>query len=607
MLEPIRDRFFKSTVFKGLLSSYVQRPDALAVSKAVVGDQIKEAKEATVATLPDLVKGELTKIETMQKNEAMRFRVPMNMNSWSNPDRKLGSDVPFSYLRRMSVIYPIARACINRRIRQITQLSWDVTTIDGIEGENGYDNEIAEVKLFLKQPFGHNSRMRKMITMLIDDILTLDAVSYEIAKTRGGTFRHLIPVDPTTMALKVDESGATPEPPEEAYVQYIGGHKTAGFTTDDMIYDMMNPRSNTPYGISPLESLIIQVESAVRGAMYNLSYLKENNIPEGFLTLPSDIASNKNQVEDWQMWFDAILAGDSRTIHRLKVIPNGSEYTPAKKPEDMAFEKFELWLLQQTCAMFDIPPQDIGITYQVNKSTSESQANLSRERGLIPLGNFVKEIFDHIIQDVMGHVDLQFIWTNINPIDRKEEADIAKTEMDMGASSVDQYLIAKGEEPIGLGHYIQTKEGPMLVERFLKREKELMSLNAADQAKAATEAKVNAPDAKKDGESDPAKKAEISEEDEDRLELEDLRKWRKCVYRDIEDGKELRLKFASEHIKQKVHEAIEKRLISVHSKEQAKLVFDEYLDSKLRASLTLLDHAKELRKIEHEYTDTSTS
>src|SRR3990167_6096172 len=227
---------------------------------------------------------------------------------------------------------------------------------------------------------GHKTRLRELLTIIVDDTLTIDAVTFEISRLRGGKFQNLVPVDPTTIALKVTETGATPEPPDPAYVQIIGGRNIAEFTTDEMIYEAMGNRSYSPYGFAPLESLILQAEAALRGTLYNLNYFRENNVPEGFITLPTEVAQNKVQVEEWQMWFDSIVAGDQRMTHRLKILPGGAEYIAAKKPEDMAFEKFELWLLQQTCAVFDVPPQDIGITYQVNKSTAESQSSLSLER-----------------------------------------------------------------------------------------------------------------------------------------------------------------------------------------------------------------------------------
>lgn len=560
-----------------MLKLYVSKPDALVISKQTSNDQIQQAQNK----IPELVKDEVEKQRLLDRNTAMRMRLPFNINSNTNPDRKPLASVPFSYLRRMAITYPIARACINRRIRQITQLDWDITTIDDIEGEKGFEQQITIVKSFFKRPMGHKTRMRELLTIMIDDILTIDATCFEMQKTRGGEFMYLIPVDPTTIALRVTDTGGTPEPPEYAYEQYINGHKIAGFTTDEMVYDFMGNRSYSPYGLAPLESLIFQVEAAILGALYNLSYFKESNVPEGFITLPEEVATNKERVEEWQLWFDAIMSGDPRMQHKLKILPGGAEYTPAKKPEDMAFEKFELWLLQQTCAVFDVPPQDIGITYQVNKATSESQRDLSRERGLIPLGNFVKEFLDELIQEEMGFEFLQFNWRNINPVDRKEEIEIAEKEINLGALGVDEYRIAQGRKPLGIKPFIMTAKGPLPVDDFVSGKFDITAVPDINP----TEQNISPDDQQKQ-----------------KMELIDLKRWRKCIYRDLEQGKKLRTRFPSEYIDQEIHDEIEKSLKVVNNKFQAKMVFDQFIDPELRASMTLLKYAGKLREIEHDFT-----
>lgn len=556
-----------------------------------------ELESSLPKLITEKVGEEIRKLDMLKRNESMRFNAVARVNSQTNPDQKYLADLPFSFLRRMAQIYPIARACINRRIRQITQLDWDITTIDEIEEEAGYEEQIKTVKAFFKQPIGHKTRMREMLTMMTDDLLTLDAVSFEMQKTRGGEFMHLIPVDPATIVLKVTEQGGTPVPPQTAYRQIIQGQVIAEFTTDEMIYDFMGNRSYSPYGLAPLESLILQVESAIRGAMYNLNYFRENNVPEGFIDLPDDVATNRNAVEEWQMWFDSLLAGDARMVHRLKILPGGAKYTAAKKPEDMAFERFEVWLLQQTCAMFDVQPQDIGITLHVNKATADSQADIGRERGLIPLGNFFKEVFDDIVQVEMQQENLQFVWLNINPVDRKEEVEIAEKEIKMGTLGVDEFRIEQGREALGLEPYIDTPSGPLLVADVVSGKVG----PAADAKRAdtiASQPKVLPTGSTGAGFKEPEQKGEAVEQAQ--RELEDLRKWKKAIYNDLEVGRKLRVKFPSSHIAPEIHEQIAERLADVHSKMQAKLVFDEYLDPQIRAAMMLMRHATELRRIEHD-------
>lgn len=556
--------------------------------------ELAEAKKV-VSEIPALIEKEVTaKVQVelqkeiaLRNNEAMRMRGVKRFNSSQNPDRKPDGDIPFSMMRRMATMYPIARACINRRIRQMIQLEWDITTVDDVTGEEGYTDQINLVKEMFKQPMGHKTRFREMVTLMVNDILTIDATCFEFQRTRGGTLLNLIPVDPTTIALRVTETGGTPEPPEHAYVQIIEGHEVGRFTTNEMIYESMGSRSYSPYGMAPLESLILQCEAAIRGMMYNLNYFKENNVPEGFIQLPDATATSRDQLEEWQDWFDALVAGDPRMTHRLKLLPGGSTYTAAKKPEDMSFERFEMWLLQQTCAVFDVPPQDIGITYQVNKATAESQSDLSRERGLIPLGNFVKEIFDDIIQVELGFDKLQFEWRNINPVDRGEEVEMIDKEIRLGVKSIDEYRIEQGLEPLNAPHMVYTPKGPILLTDITSGK-----YNAQQEAAATEEADV----VNETDKNATAHDLAIAKE-----EMRELRLWRGCVMADIKKGKPPRTHFESTIIRPEVMKHISTELAKVNTRFHADLVFSQYLDPEIRASLKLLKFSSSIREVEHEH------
>lgn len=562
----------------------------------------KKTQEITSKITSDIA--EQAKLEKVfNQNEAARFRIPWGFNQWVNSDRKMGSDIPFSYLRRMATLYPIARACINYRIRQLTKADWDITVNDEIGDEKGYESQIKAAREFFKHP-GDGLKFRELVTIIVDDLLVTDALAFEYQRDRAGRLLGVVPVDPTTIVLRVTEQGGTPPPPDIAYAQYIKGKKIAEFTTDELFYGMMNKKSYSPYGLAPLESLILQAESALRGTMYNLNYFRESNVPEGFLTLPEDVATTPEVVQQWQQWFDDMLSGDSRGVHRLKILPGGATYTPAKKPEDMAFERFEMWLLQQTCAVFEVPPQEIGVTYQVNKATGQTQQDSGTVKGLYPLANYVRELLNEWLTEKLGFENLQFVWVDLNPVDRKEEAEIAQIEINMGALSVDEYRVEHGREAIGLGPYVRTGVGVSLVSDLLNApvtDKPLAG-DPANQGDPAPESGDTIEENKPTGnnpDNNEAPKAKVKVLDENDLEQQDIKRWRKCVYADLEKGRELRINFKSDFIKKETYDLIQEGLKGVTNKFQAKIYFDQFLDPEIKASLRLLKASEDMRRFEN--------
>lgn len=554
--------------------------DYLIHDGEIIKPVIQEGIEKGLISQPQM---DITKADGLQAN-AMRFRMPFNWNSNVNPDTKMFSGVSFTVLRQFALVYPIARACINRRIRQMTQLQYDIVSTDEEVEIDSNDSRVQQIKQFFKEPMGNKTRLRELISIMVDDTLTIDATCFEFQRRFNGELMYLVPVDPTTIVLQVTDTGAVPAAPLPAYKQYIGGRLIASFTTDEMIYEAMNPRSYTPYGLAPLESLLLQVESALRGGIYNLNYFKEGNVPEGFVTLPEEEGTTLEEVRQYQEWFDTLMAGDPRMQRRLKILPHGSEYIAAKKPEDMAFEKFEMWLLQQTCAVFDVQPQDIGITLDVNRASGETQQEIGKERGLYPLANYLKEIFDDLIQVEMGFTDLQFVWINIDPTNELDEITVAEKEIKIGALSVDEYRKSKGLDPIGLDHYVMTAKGPVLV-------KDLDALSAIQ---------LKGAEAAADGNTNTSDKSTKDNPDDviEAMEQAELKKWRTCIYNDLKENKPLRKSFKSDKVRPEVIEEISNALEGVTTRLQAKYLFDVYVDPRVKSAMELLGATSELRRYE---------
>lgn len=406
----------------------------------LVDAKVAERTTELGKTITQHLDGELSKASSsptsMGVKGAKRYavnQVPNNTSLTTKP----GTTISFKVLREFAIKHEISRAAINYRKRQMAKLDWDIVAAEH-DQTSANAEEVAAAKLFFKRVGGAGNKYRKFLAKTIEDLLVLDAVAIEKQRTVGGKLLDLIPLDASTIQLRVDESGATPLPPEIAYRQIIRGQVVAEFTTLDMVYDMMNPRTDTPYGLAPLESLMIVVSSSLKAGLYNLSYLTDGNIPEGFFGVPKEWTPN--MIKDFQENWDAVMAGDAQATSKLKFTPEGS-YTPAKKQGDMAWEMFNDWLMKVTCALFDVQPSEIG--FHPNKGglggagMAQQSSQTSDEKGLLPLAAFIEEIFTEIIQDELGFTDLAFHFTGL---DQDKDAQIE--------AEVNGTLIATGQRTI---------------------------------------------------------------------------------------------------------------------------------------------------------------
>lgn len=373
-----------------------------------------------------------------------RYQFTKDMiNGGSMRKRKPGSNITFETLRAFSISHEVTRACINLRKRQITGLNYQIITAE-TDDKNTYDKDIAVVDAFFKKLGGRGIGYTRFINKFVEDIMVLDAVAIEKQRARNKTLYNLIPIDAATIRLRVDNSGGTPEPPETAYIQLIRGEVTAEWTDDEMIYEMMNPRNDTPYGLAPLESLMIIVNSSLKAGMYNLGYLTDTNLPEGIFTLPDNW--QPQQIKDFQEYFDALMAGDETMSRRLKFMPQG-QYTPTVKPNDMAFNEFNDWLMKVTCALFEVTPIEIGFNPKTGLGGvgyNEQQGEIAENKGILPLANLIKGLFTDIIQKELGFTHLAFDFPGLQSKDEKAVAETNEILIRSGQRSINELRTDEG-------------------------------------------------------------------------------------------------------------------------------------------------------------------
>jgi len=511
----------------------------------------------------------------------------VNPNAFNSVARSNVKDKPEQYinpllLRNFSVDYPIARACIDYVKNVITRQDWDIVK-ENEEEELSNDDEI-RIKLqeFFKRPYGFDSSMRIFLENIIEDYLVMGSVSIEKVRTRGGSVFNLMPVDVSTIKVRINDNGRIPNPPEIAYEQWVMGFKVAELTKDDLIFRVKNARPNTIFGLSPLESLIIQVQSALAGSLYNYKFFTDSNLVEGFVEVPEDW--NKDQIQEFQAYFDSMISGDPRFQRRLKMMPGGMKYTPTKKPEEMQFERFELWLLQQTCAVFGVTPQTLGFTNQINKATAEVQYEVTQDRVGKGLQQFIEELFTDIIQNSMGYKDYRFSFVKVMETDELEEAQIEDIKIKNGTLSVDEIRRANGLEEIGLGHFIMTGQGPQFINDLLNGEDEASNNPENNlETNAETNVEIN----------------EIEDEiGDEELERKEFVTWKKYCLNAFKRNKLESLKeFKTYHIKKEIEEEIKKNLNEVQSKEDIVLIFNDYISGDYKSVSDLKRILNELNKI----------
>jgi SPP1 gp7 family putative phage head morphogenesis protein len=357
---------------------------------------------------------------------------PTGHNTAARPRANTGRP-SFTTLQGILQAWDVARLCIEHIEDDLRSLDWSIAPDEGVEED--VSDQVKAARKFFDKPDGLTP-FDSWQQELLEDLLRFDAPAVFRRRTRNGKVGALEVVSGVTIAPLLDYYGRTPTPPAPAYVQYTNGVPAVWLTSDDLIYRPFRTLPESPYGLPPIEWLLLTANTDIRFQWHFLMYFTEGTVPEAFMEAPPD-ASDPEQLEAFQNIYDAAMEGDQAQKHRVRWIPHGSN--PHILEHKNFDASFPLYLMRKTCAAFKVVPADIGITDTVNKASSETQMDVQFRTGTMPRVRYLQGLYTRILQDDLGLKGVQFKFdTGREKEDRLDEARAHQVYVSIGAESPDE-------------------------------------------------------------------------------------------------------------------------------------------------------------------------
>ena len=310
--------------------------------------------------------------------------------------------VSFTTLQGIIEAYDVAQMAITHRIDSVRSFDWYLEPLDGVSGDTS--EMVNYAKSILKSP-DRELPFRAWLSKFLWDTLAYDAGTLYRMRNNAGKVIGLKVVDGTTIAPLIDYHGGRPTGEAPAFVQFAQGVPWNWLTQDDIIYIPFRPMPNTPYGKSPIESVLLNANTDLRFQNYFLSRFTEGTVPEGFAVSPE--SWSPDQISDFQEAWDAIMYGDESKKHQIKWVPGGTSFEWTR--ENTFDSEFSLFMMRKTAAAYHVTPADLGFTETVNLASSETQLDVQFRIGDLPLIQHVQEILSDFIQNDLG-LPLQFVF-----------------------------------------------------------------------------------------------------------------------------------------------------------------------------------------------------
>lgn len=351
-------------------------------------------------------------------------------------------------LRAFSESNPWVRIAINHRKRTISKAKWAIVRVD--DPKAAPDPRIVKkaTELFT---FVNDTRtnLSWLLGEIVEDILVLDAGVFEKEKRHNGEIAALWPIDGSEIAPDPNWDGSEPNKPR--YYQFRDGRLIAAYRNDELTYMMMNPRTNSAVGFSPLEALFNDVEADLYGAKLEYRELKQT-VPAGLLYMGSGLSAEL--VESFRDQWDneiaaqkgvAIMGGGDNAMDGQK--PNPPQFIEFKKPDGKARREYIKWLVTKIAAGFEIDLLVFNLSETINKSVGNN-LTAKTDTGLLALGDTVA---DFITREVIWELDPShrhgFVFQELVPRDIKQELANQQAMMAMGATTPNEVRALHGLDP----------------------------------------------------------------------------------------------------------------------------------------------------------------
>ena len=240
-----------------------------------------------------------------------RFQYPVSFNLPTPPGQDGFRLASFSTLDSLSRLHSITRVCIERRKAAICGLDWDIVpTREASKAYQGSHSALkdfgerrAEAVKFFARPDPNYDDFSSFLSAILEQMFVYDALSILLKPKRGrGLGRGILgseldcieQVDGASIRPLLSLSGGRPRPPAPAWQQFLQGvprsdigamwdhrdieeaglrgYEGPAFSTDQMMYRLMVPRVNSPYGMSCVEMGLIVIMTGLRKQAYQLEY-----------------------------------------------------------------------------------------------------------------------------------------------------------------------------------------------------------------------------------------------------------------------------------------------------------------------------------------------
>ncbi len=294
---------------------------------------------------------------------------------------------------------------------------------------------IDKVLTVFDNPNTSDDDLQSFIAQIVEDVLVWDAGAWEYVEKpkfipNNNTLSFEV-VPGFSLAHNLLWKG-DPGKPRWAQV-YDDGNIGEQFLDKDIEYLSMRKRSWTPFGLSPLETVIDIMDAWLGIASYQRR-VASDAYPSVLLTLGENVSEDTVRIV--RSYWDNELRGRG-TPGIIGNLPKPEVFDLKPGGDTLLMLAYQEMLVRCISFAFDLKPIDFSIERDVNRTTAEVQRVSSLREGPKTLARMIQQKMNQRVMpkiaELLGEPDvlkLEFFWMNIDPADDLAQAQMYKIYLD---------------------------------------------------------------------------------------------------------------------------------------------------------------------------------
>lgn len=338
---------------------------------------------------------------------------------------------------------------VNRIVRDCVKVPMRIVPRDRNKKiTSAVQRRIDLVQKFFDNPNSNKESTNDIREKVIRDLLVFGRGTIEKVNS-GNRIIEMYAQNPKGITIRSDQSGNLK--PERTYkLSPSIAEEPIYWDIDEMIYMVLNPISNSLYGIKILDGIANTVASDILRAAHNSNYFVNGAEAAGLLGLEG---MNNKELEKFRAYWKSNFKGTGNA-HKTAAVNVPVKYVRmAITNRDLEFNEYGKELRGKIYAAYGMQPVIMGmVDGTTGKLNSGEQIELYKDGALRPI--LSKESFYYtteIIYMGFGFDDIKVDFPSLDMIDVATQSATDIAEVGSGLRTINEVRLRRGDPPVNWG------------------------------------------------------------------------------------------------------------------------------------------------------------